>query len=110
MSSNPPARLHPVLVAEDRYQGVYSRGRWWAVAQADEPFEGMTRIAWLMDTGPSGDDVTAAVFWQHAPPWIASGASPDAAVASLIAQPGAGGDDWSPPPIEVDPRWREKFR
>jgi len=102
--------LHPVFVAEDRYQGIYSRGRWWAVAQADEPLEGMTRIAWLMDTGPGGDDVTAAVFWQHAPPWIASGPSPDAAVASLIAQPGAGSDDWSPPPIEVDPRWQEKFR
>jgi len=110
MSSDPPAALYPVTTVEDRYQGVYSRGRWWAVARADEPFEGMTRIAWLMDAGPSGDDVTAAVFWHYAPPWVAVGHSADAAVANLMAQVGAESDDWSPPPIEADPRWRKKFR
>jgi hypothetical protein len=110
MSSDPPASLYPVLVVQDRYQGIYSRGRWWAVAHGDEPFEGTTRIAWLMDTGPCGDDVTAAVFWQYAPPWIAVGPTPDAAVAKLVARPEAASDDWSPPPIEADPRWREKFR
>ncbi len=110
MSSEVPPDLYPIAVIEDRYQGVYSSGRWWAVAQSDMLLEGMTRIAWLVEYGPGSDDVTASVFWGYAPPWIAAGNTPDVAVANLIEQVGADSDEWSPPPIEADPRWRESFR
>lgn len=100
MSSGGPTDLYPIVVVEDRYQGVYSQGRWWAVANADMPLEGATRIAWLMENGPSRDDVTAAVFWGHAPPWIGVGVTADTAIARLTEQAGADGDDWSPSPLE----------
>jgi hypothetical protein len=110
MSSNVPPDLYPIMFVEDRYQGVYSQGRWWAVAKADAPLDGATRIAWLMEDGPSSDDVTAGVFWGYAPPWIAAGATADAAIAKLMTQTDADSDDWSPPPLEADPRWKERFR
>ncbi|GGB22560.1 hypothetical protein GCM10011380_10200 [Sphingomonas metalli] len=110
MSSEVAPDLYPIAVIEDRYQGVYSNGRWWAVAQSDCMLEGMTRIAWLLEYGPSSDDVTASVFWRDAPPWIAAANTPDAAVGKLEAQIGADSDDWLPPPVEADPRWRESFR
>ncbi|WP_176484756.1 hypothetical protein [Sphingomonas ginsenosidimutans] len=34
MSSRASTELYPIMVVEDRYQGVYSGGRWWAVARA----------------------------------------------------------------------------
>jgi hypothetical protein len=110
MSSDVPPELYPIMVVEDRYQGVYSRGRWWAVARADAPLDGTTRITWLMENGPSGDDVTASVFWRYAPLWIAADATADAAIAKLMTQTDADRDDWSPPPLEADPRRKERFR
>lgn len=110
MSSAVSPDLYPIAVIEDRYQGIYSKGRWWAVAQCDCLLAGMSRLAWLQDYGPGSDDVTASVFWRLAPPWIAAGNTPDAAVANLKGQEGADSDEWSPPPIEADPRWRESFR
>lgn len=96
MSSRASTELYPIMVVEDRYQGVYLGGRWWAVARADLPLEDMTRIAWLMDDGPGSDDITAAMFWADALRWIAAGSTADCAVATLIAQDGAAGDAWSP--------------
>ena len=104
MSSDLPDTLHPVILVEDRYQGVYSGGRWWAVARGDEAFEGRSRLDWLVAEGPGADDVTCAVFWGMKPPWIESGPTPDAAIAKLVANPDAATDDWTAPTFEDDPR------
>lgn len=104
MSSDPPIALHPIMIVEDRYQGVYSGGKWWAVAQGDEKFEGCSRIEWLMENGPGADDVTCAVFWGMKPPWIASGPTAEAALANLAADPDASTDDWTAPTFDDDPR------
>ncbi|HEX8484434.1 hypothetical protein [Sphingomonas sp.] len=100
MSSDPPINLYPIMVVEDRYQGVYSGGCWWAVACADELLENKMRGQWLMENGPGSDDVTCGVFWSRPPPWIAAGQSPDDAVASLVAK--AHGTDESKPPAWAD--------
>lgn len=110
MSSDVPGDLHPVMIVEDRYQGVYGGGRWWALARGDEKFGGRSRIDWLMENGPSADDVTCAVFWAHRPPWIAAGPTPDAALQNLIASPEAASDDCTGPRWEDDRRsgrWRD---
>ena len=104
MSSDPPISLSTVMVVQDRYGGGYGRGRWWAVARGDDLFEGMTRIAWLLEHGPGSDDVTCSIFWGNPPPWIAVGDDPDAAISKLCRQEGAGTDDWAPPRWEDDPR------
>lgn len=88
--------LYPIVVVEDRYGGVYAGGAWWAVAAADTPLDGQLRVTWLMNNGPNSDDVCAATFWGQAPSWIASGATPDAAVAKVSAQACRTDDDWSP--------------
>ncbi|MEG3123966.1 hypothetical protein [Sphingomonas sp. GB1N7] len=104
MSSDTPTELYPIMVVEDRYQGVYSGGKWWSVACANEPLEGMFRVQWLMENGPGADDVTCAVFWSRRPPWIAAGKNPDAAIAALVAQLNAATDTWTPPAWKDDPR------
>ena len=104
MSSYTPVDLHPIMVVQDRYQGVYSGGGWWAVARADDLLDGMTRIQWLMENGPGGDDVTCAVLWNRRPPWVAAAQTPDEAVAALVAQPEATTDSWTPPTWAEDPR------
>jgi hypothetical protein len=109
MSTPIPPALYPVLVCEDRYCGTYSGGAWWAVAEADRPFEGRSRIVWLWEHGPGSDDVTASVFWSEHPAWIAVGATPDQAIQRLLAQPGNDRDEWSSPPVERDPRYGAIF-
>jgi len=82
MSREIPLSLYPVSIVQDRYQGCYSRGDWLAVANADERP--------IFDSGPYGDDVEAAAFWSNPPDWIRAGASPDEAVANLLAAKGFG--------------------
>ena len=76
-------RHHPVAVFADRYGGVYSGGRWFAVSTADEPFEGEMRASWVLSHGPSASDVEAADFWIDPPVWIGVGATPQDAVSAL---------------------------
>ncbi|ARQ01444.1 hypothetical protein [Pseudorhodoplanes sinuspersici] len=73
----------PIVVIEDRYGGAYSRGIWFAVARADVIIEGQSRGAWCLDHGPNGGDIEANIFWHEPPMWVASGASPDAALLAL---------------------------
>ncbi|WP_202900645.1 hypothetical protein [Sphingomonas phyllosphaerae] len=84
MSSTVPPELYPIIVVQDRYQGVYSGGAWLAIAQADRSLNGTTRVAWVMVDGPGGGDVWASDFWSDAPSWIASANSADDAIARLI--------------------------
>lgn len=89
--------FHPVIVVQDRYGGSYSKGRWLAVARADAPMpsQALSRIAWVMDDGPGGDDLSCAIFWTEPPPWIAAAATPDQAVAELYASGGADDGGWT---------------
>ena len=79
-----PNDHYPVVLIEDRYQGVYSGGRWLAVANADIRIEDVPRASWLLGNGPGGDDLEAAEFWAQAPAWIAVGSTPDEAVRELL--------------------------
>lgn len=92
MSSNIFSGLYPVAVVQDRYQGTYSNGEWLAICRAGRNEDGMSRISWLLEFGPSGDDIEAADFWASPPPWIAVGPTPDQAVANLIAKTAFGVD------------------
>lgn len=86
MSSTVPPDLYPIIVVQDRYQGVYSGGAWLAIAQADRPLNGTTRVVWVMVDGPGGGDVRASDFWSDAPSWIAGVNSADDAIARLIGR------------------------
>jgi hypothetical protein len=84
--------MHPIAIVEDRYGGVYSRGRWLAVAEFDArdvAGDGArTRLDYVMEHA-HGDDVTARLFWDDdapALPWLAVGDTPDQALANLEAR------------------------
>lgn len=93
---NIPPGLHPIVVIEDRYTGVYSEGAWIAVANALRPasdvdtfdpgvnYRNPTRADFVLNDGPSLEDPQAMKFWSMAPDWIAVGDSPDAAVRNLL--------------------------
>ena len=80
-----PLGLHPIVVVQDRYGGVYSRGPWVAIAAADELDNGAYRIVRVLEDG-NGPDTDAADFWADPPSWTAVGASPDEAIGALIAK------------------------
>lgn len=73
----------PIALIEDRYGGVYSGGRWLAIAGADQPENGAYRIVRRLEDGTHGDDTDAAVFWIDPPSWIASRDTPDEAIRNL---------------------------
>lgn len=77
---------YPVAIVEDRYGGVYSGGQWLAIAIADEPHEGRSRVDFVIghrNAGPHGDDSEAMAFWCDPPDWIAVGISPQDALDHL---------------------------
>lgn len=85
-----PDKIFPVVVAQDRYFGLYNGGfLWFAIAIADRPYGEIdmepTRIAFCLEEGPNGTDEEAKAFWACAPRWIAAGDSPNAAVEKLCA-------------------------
>jgi hypothetical protein len=82
-------RHYPVAAFADRYGGVYSGGRWFALSAADEPFQGEVRASWVLSNGPSGEDIEAAIFWADPPAWIASGDTPQEAVSALDQRSGS---------------------
>ncbi len=75
---------YPIAIVEDRYSGVYSEGTWLAVARANQPHGGQSRINFVLCNGPHGDDGEAAEFWADPPPWIAAGNSPQEALDHLL--------------------------
>jgi hypothetical protein len=74
---------YPVSITEDRYQGAYSRGKWIAIASADEHLSAFHEGESLFCLGPWGGDRDAARFWNDPPNWIAAGATPNEALAAL---------------------------
>ena len=77
---------YPVAVFQDRYGGAYSGGAWIAIAEASERVDQEnTRAQFCLvgGAGPFGDDVTAGVFWNNPPEWIAVGPTPEAALEAL---------------------------
>jgi hypothetical protein len=84
---HPPPQTYPVILIQDRYNGVYSGGAWLAIGAADENVDGVARVAWIMDgNGPAASDLDAALFWGEPASWIAVGDTPDEALANLIAK------------------------
>lgn len=65
-----------VLLLEDRYQGVYSKGTWLGIIDPDAPHGDGSRGAFVVDRGPSDGDMGAAAFWDNPPDWIVAGNSP----------------------------------
>ena len=77
---------YPIAIVQDRYTGVYSGGRWLAIACATDIVDGnQTRVDFCLvsDDGPSGSDVEAGSFWVSPPSWIAVGNTPEEALANL---------------------------
>lgn len=84
MTNDIPVGIYPVVLVQDRYQGVYSGGAWLAICNADCGEGPVTRINLILSTGPSGSDREAGEFWSSPPAWIAVGNSPDCALAQLL--------------------------
>lgn len=80
----------PVVVAADRYHGLYSGGAWFALSHADVPYGPLefdpTRIVFCLDGGPNGSDEEAQKFWRTPPRWAAAGETPQAAIEALLAK------------------------
>ena len=77
---------YPIAIVQDRYTGVYSGGRWLAIACATDLVDGgQTRVGFCLksDHGPSASDVEAGSFWVAPPSWIAVGDTPEEALANL---------------------------
>jgi hypothetical protein len=80
--------LTPIVVVQDRYQGVYAGGAWLAIANATTMVGEFRRIDHVLDEdtdlGPWGSDVVAMEFWTGPPDWISVGATPDEALKNLL--------------------------
>jgi hypothetical protein len=81
-TSDPVARLWPIVVAHDRYHGVYTGGEWVAIPNADRvPFD---------DTVWADDDVCADwAATQLAAGRLGVGATPQQAYDDLLVRHGA---------------------
>jgi hypothetical protein len=80
------AHHFPIVILEDRYNGVYSKGRWIAISEGDRLENGAYRIIRCLEDGPHGDDTDAALFWGSPPSWLAVGDTPDEALNNLLAK------------------------
>lgn len=79
--------LWPIALIEDRYSGVYSGGRWLAIANANAEIErDGSRIQNVLFGDAYADDISAAGFWVETPEWIAVGNTPDEALDALRAK------------------------
>jgi len=78
------SQTYPIAIVEDRYSGAYSNGTWLAIARAELPHRGQSRINFVLSEGPHGDDSEAAEFWLAPPDWIAVGSSPQEALDRLL--------------------------
>jgi hypothetical protein len=76
---------YPIAIVQDRYTGVYSGGRWLAIACATDILNDRSRVDFCLDSdkGPSGSDVEAGTFWLDPPSWVAVGNTPEEALANL---------------------------
>ena len=79
--------MYPIIIVEDRYSGVYSRGNWIAVAEFNKKADNnSTRldIILLEANGGNGD---SDFFWRNpkSPPphWVAVGNTPNEALENL---------------------------
>ena len=92
----------PVAILEDRYSGVYSGGKWVAIARAEcgccdadlpvektkqLPAENDTRFSYVADQVLGGDfEVGEFGCWIPLIPWVAVGETPNEALANLYAK------------------------
>lgn len=85
------AWAYPIAIVNDRYGGVYSGGKWLAIAGIDNPRLGGSVLKMLARDGggtpnPWGGDEQAGFFWRDPPAWIAVGDTPEKALAPLKAK------------------------
>ena len=77
---------YPVVIVQDRYNGVYSGGQWLAISNANLPEEPAdSRATFCLEYGPHADDVTAHHFWLRKPSWVEVGNTPQEALDKLYA-------------------------
>ena len=77
---------HPVCIVADRYGGTYSGGAWVAIASTGGDSRRAMELVTLDDRekpSPWASDIPARTFWNDPPLWIASGETPEAALAAL---------------------------
>ncbi len=80
---------YPIAIVQDRYTGVYSKGRWVAIAAADDPNKGGDLVCGLGNhklVSPWGNDVECMEFWDDPPDFVAVGDTPDSALSALKAK------------------------
>jgi hypothetical protein len=84
---------YPIAVISDRYGGVYSGGKWIAVAGLSRGGMGEAVLKMLSyegdierDLSPWGSDTCAGDFWCDPPKWIAVGDTPEQAINALKAK------------------------
>ncbi|GEM_PF-4030970 len=87
------AWAYPIAVISDRYGGVYSGGRWIAVAGFSRGRMGEAALKMLnyegdieTESNPWGSDTGADNFWCDPPKWVGVGNTPDEAIAALKAK------------------------
>ncbi len=82
---------YPVTIIQDRYRGVYSGGKWIALAgddHGDLDWFPVLRTA-MDDWGPHGGNIAAKDFWSEEHANISVGDTPDEAYANLLKKIGA---------------------
>lgn len=87
--------LYPIAIVEDRYGGVYSGGKWIAIADHTESYseedDDLNRYEAVMAIANGGDG-DADDFWRNPnkniPSWIAVGNTPKEAYENLKSKNG----------------------
>ena len=84
-----PVKYYPIAIIQDRYGGIYSGGRWLAIANSNLPVGNMSRVDFVLcddGVGPSGCDDEAMEYWKAPDDWIAAGGTPDEAMKNLLTR------------------------
>jgi hypothetical protein len=76
-----------IALIEDRYDGQYSGGEWFGVLNPNHPHGSTSRGAFVIDSGPSGDEKHAAAFWRKPPDWVVVGKSPKHVIELIKDRP-----------------------
>lgn len=75
-SSDVPVELYPIVIVQDRYQGIYAGGEW--IAISGDHFNEVTEVVW-------GSDGEAMGFVRlSVEKWVAVGDTPNEALERLM--------------------------
>ena len=82
---DPGLDCYPIFVIQDRYGGIFSGGKWVAIANGTGHDGGESRVQHYLGIA-HGDNVDAMTFWAEPPDWVASADTPNEAVNRLLAK------------------------